>query len=70
MSAHVILEATYTLDVSKEVNSVIQNDTAKYTKIDSGYMVLAYVQQGKELPSGNCLIEQVPTEIDHVRETA
>ena len=79
---------------------MIQNYTAKYTKIDSGYlgqviewpevvteghdiedcrlmvrdalqeMILAYEEQGKELPLGNCLIEQVPTEIAHVRKTA
>ena len=79
---------------------MIQSYTAKYTKIDAGYlgqliewpevlteghdieecrlmlrdalheMVLAYEEQGKELPLGNCLIEQVPTEISHVHETA
>jgi len=33
-------------------------------------MVLAYQEQGKEIPSGNALIEQLPVEIDHVRQTA
>ncbi len=70
--------------------------TAKYTKIDSGYlgqlvewpevitegkdleecramlrdalreMVLAYRQLGKEIPTGNALIEQLPVEIERV----
>ena len=74
------------------------NYTAKYTKINSGYMgqlvewpevvtegrdleecrnmlrdalkemVLAYRQLGKEMPLGNALIEQVPVEIEHVRQ--
>ncbi|OQW96528.1 MAG: hypothetical protein BWK74_08340 [Desulfobacteraceae bacterium A6] len=74
--------------------------TAKYTKIDSGYMgqlvewseivtegkdieecrymlrdalnemILAYQQQGKEIPMGNSLIEQVPVEVDSVHQTA
>ena len=74
--------------------------TAKYTKIDSGYMgqlvewpevvtegkdieecrdmlrdalnemILAYQQQGKELPLGSSLIEQVPVEVDSVRQTS
>ena len=74
--------------------------TAKYTKIDSGYMgqliewaeivtegkdieecrymlrdalnemILAYQQQGKEIPIGNSLIEQVPVEVDSVHQTA
>ncbi|MBW1701429.1 MAG: type II toxin-antitoxin system HicB family antitoxin [Deltaproteobacteria bacterium] len=69
---------------------MLHNYTAKYTRIDSGYigqliewpevitegkdiedcrvmlrdalneMVLAYQQQGRELPLENCLIEQVP----------
>lgn len=76
------------------------NYTAKYTKIDSGYMgqlvewpevltegkdleecramlrdalnemVLAYRQTGKEIPSGNALIEQLPIEVQHVGQTA
>lgn len=75
------------------------NYTAKYTKIDSGYMgqlvewpevvtegknledcramlrdalnemVLAYKQTGKEIPTGNALIEQLPIEVDHVGQT-
>lgn len=75
---------------------MIQNYTAKYTKINSGYMgqliewpevvtegenieecremlrdalkemILAYHQQSKEIPSGNCLIEQVPVEVGNV----
>lgn len=74
--------------------------TAKYTKIDSGYMgqliewpevvtegkdveecramlrdalnemILAYQQQDKEIPLGSSLIEQVPVEVDNVRQTA
>jgi predicted RNase H-like HicB family nuclease len=74
--------------------------TAKYTKIDSGYMgqlvewpevvtegkdieecrdmlrdalnemILAYQQQGKEIPLGSSLIEQVPVEVDSVRQTS
>ncbi len=73
---------------------MLTNYTAKYTKINSGYMgqfiewpevvtegndleecrlmlkdalsemVLAYQQQNKEIPLGNCLIEQVPVEIE------
>jgi predicted RNase H-like HicB family nuclease len=73
--------------------------TAKYTKIDSGYMgqlvewpevvtegkdleecramlrdalnemVLAYRQTGKEIPTGNALIEQLPIEVQHVGQT-
>ena len=73
--------------------------TAKYTKIDSGYMgqlvewpevvtegkdleecramlrdalnemVLAYLQTGKEIPTGNALIEQLPIEVQHVGQT-
>ena len=75
------------------------NYTAKYTKIDSGYMgqlvewpevvtegkdleecrtmlrdalnemVLAYHQTGKEIPTGNALIEQLPIEVQHVGQT-
>lgn len=75
------------------------NYTAKYTKIDSGYMgqlvewpevvtegksledcramlrdalnemVLAYKQTGKEIPTGNALIEQLPIEVDRVGQT-
>jgi hypothetical protein len=33
-------------------------------------MVLAYQQQGRELPLGNCLIEQVPVEVADVHQTA
>ena len=32
-------------------------------------MVLAYRQLGKEIPTGNALIEQLPVEIDHVGQT-
>ncbi len=76
------------------------NYTAKYVKIQSGYMgqliewpevvtegedleecrdmlrdalremVLAYRDLGKEIPLGNALIEQVPVEVDYVRQTA
>ena len=76
------------------------NYTAKYTKIDSGYMgqlvewpevvteakdleecrvmlrdalnemVLAYIQTGMEIPAGNALIEQLPIEVQNVRQTA
>jgi len=75
---------------------MLTNYTAKYTKIDSGYMgqviewpevltegkdievcrlmlkdalsemILAYQQQKKEMPLGNCLIEQMPVEMGHV----
>jgi predicted RNase H-like HicB family nuclease len=71
---------------------MLTNYTAKYTKIDSGYMgqlvewpevitegktieecremlkdalhemMLAYQQQGKEVPTGGCLLEQLPVE--------
>ncbi|TRZ95417.1 MAG: type II toxin-antitoxin system HicB family antitoxin [Dehalococcoidia bacterium] len=71
---------------------MLTNYTAKYTKIDSGYMgqlvewpevitegktieecremlkdalcemILAYQQQGKEVPTGGCLLEQLPVE--------
>jgi len=33
-------------------------------------MILAYIQQGKEIPEGGALIEQIPVEVDHVRQTA
>jgi len=33
-------------------------------------MILAYQQQKKEIPPGNCLIEQIPVEINYVRQTA
>jgi predicted RNase H-like HicB family nuclease len=76
------------------------NFTAKYTKINAGYMgqlvewpevvtegkdledcrallrdalremILAYQEQGKEIPPGNALIEQLPVELSHVRQTA
>jgi predicted RNase H-like HicB family nuclease len=79
---------------------MLRNFTAKYVRIESGYMgqlvewpevvtegrdiedcrlmlrdalnemVLAYREQGKEIPSADCLIEQIPAEIDNVRETA
>lgn len=72
---------------------MLSNYTAKYTKIDSGYMgqlvewtevitegntleecremlkdalhqmMTAYRQQGKEIPLGGALLEQVPIEI-------
>jgi len=72
---------------------MLNNYTAKYTKIDSGYMgqlvewpevitegktieecrellkdalnemMLAYKEQGKEIPVGGALIEQIPIEI-------
>lgn len=75
---------------------MLTNYTAKYTKIESGYMgqliewpevitegkdledcrlmlkdalnemVMAYEQQQKEIPLGNCLIEQLPVDIGHV----
>ncbi len=75
---------------------MLQNYTAKYTKIEVGYMgqliewpevvtegknieecremlrdalnemILAYRQQNKEVPLGNCLIEQLPVEISDV----
>ena len=75
---------------------MLRSYTAKYTKIDSGYMgqlvewpevitegkdiedcramlrdalnemILAYQQQEKEIPLGNCLIEQVSVEISNV----
>jgi predicted RNase H-like HicB family nuclease len=75
------------------------NYTAKYTKIDSGYMgqlvewpevltegkdleecramlrdalkemVLAYRQTGREIPTGNALIEQLAIEVQHVGQT-
>ncbi len=72
---------------------MLNNYTAKYTKIDSGYMgqlvewpeiitegktieecrkmlkdalnemILAYKEQGKEIPVGGALIEQLPIEV-------
>lgn len=72
---------------------MLTNYTAKYTKIDCGYMgqlvewpevitegktleecremltdalremMLAYRQQGKEVPTGGCLLEQLPVEV-------
>ncbi len=33
-------------------------------------MILAYRQLGKEIPLGNALIEQIPVEIENVRQTA
>jgi predicted RNase H-like HicB family nuclease len=75
------------------------NYTAKYTKIDSGYMgqlvewpevvtegkeledcramlrdaldemIGAYRELGKEIPTGNALIEQLPVEVEHVGQT-
>ena len=32
-------------------------------------MVLAYQQLGREIPSGNALIEQLPVELEHVGQT-
>lgn len=32
-------------------------------------MVLAYQQLGKEIPTGNALIEQLPIEVQHVGQT-
>ena len=79
---------------------MLQNYTAKYTKIPSGYMgqliewpevvtegkdieecrimlrdalnemVLAYMEQRKELPLGGALIEQVPIEVQDVGQAA
>ncbi|MEM5787053.1 MAG: type II toxin-antitoxin system HicB family antitoxin [Syntrophobacteraceae bacterium] len=79
--------------------AVLRSYTAKYVKIDSGYMgqliewpevvtegkdmdecramlrdalsemILAYRQQGKEIPSGSYLLEKMPIEIDDVRQT-
>ncbi len=75
---------------------MLQNYTAKYTKVDTGYMgqlidwpevitegknieecremlrdalnemILAYQEQEKEIPYGNCLIEQIPVEVGNV----
>jgi predicted RNase H-like HicB family nuclease len=72
---------------------MLSHYTAKYTKIDSGYMgqlvewpevvtegktleecrellkdalremILAYRQQGREIPAGGALIEQLPAEV-------
>jgi hypothetical protein len=33
-------------------------------------MILAYQQQGKEIPKGNALIEQLPFDLNDVRQTA
>jgi predicted RNase H-like HicB family nuclease len=79
---------------------MVKSFTAKYTKIDSGYMgqlvewpevvtegngieecrlmlrdalremILAYQQQGKEIPLGDDLFEQVSVELENVRQTA
>lgn len=79
---------------------MVRSYTARYTKIDSGYlgqlvewpevvtegrgveecrsmlrdalseMILAYRQQGKEIPFGNDLFEPVAIDLDHVRQTA
>jgi len=79
---------------------MLQNYTAKYSKIASGYMgqliewpevvteggdieecrmmlrdalnemLLAYKKQGKEIPMGGALIEQVPIEVQDVCQTA
>ena len=32
-------------------------------------MVLAYLKTGKEIPTGNALIEQLPIEVQHVGQT-
>ena len=75
------------------------NYTARYIKVDSGYMgqliewpevvtegkdleecrtmlrdalnemVLAYKQTGKEIPTGNALIEQMNMDVEHVGQT-
>jgi len=79
---------------------MFRNYTARYTKVDSGYMgqlvewpevvtegqdieecramlrdaldemILAYRQQGWDIPGGNDLFEQVSVDLDHVRQTA
>ena len=79
---------------------MIQSYTAKYTKVEIGYMgqlvewpeivtegkdleecrlmlrdateqmILAYRQQGREIPLGNSLLEQMPIEVDYVSQTA
>jgi predicted RNase H-like HicB family nuclease len=79
---------------------MVRNYTAKYTKIDAGYlgqliewpevvteghdieecrsmlrdalqeMILAYRDQGKEIPNRNDLFEQVSIELEDVRQTA
>ena len=79
---------------------MLQNYTAKYSKIASGYMgqliewpevvtegkdieecrmmlrdalnemILAYKEQGKEIPLGGALIEQLPIEVQDVCQTA
>jgi predicted RNase H-like HicB family nuclease len=33
-------------------------------------MILAYKEQGKEIPPGNALIEQLPVQVSDVRQTA
>ncbi len=33
-------------------------------------MVLAYRDLGREIPAGNALIEQLPVDVEHVRQTA
>ncbi len=33
-------------------------------------MILAYQQQGREIPPGNALIEQLPVDLADVRQTA
>ena len=82
------------------MNSMVKSYTAKYSKLDSGYMgqlvewpevvtegdgieecrlmlrdalremILAYQQQGREIPLGNDLFEQVSIELENVRQTA
>jgi len=84
----------------KQEAKMLQNYTAKYSKIASGYMgqliewpevvteggdieecrmmlrdalnemLLAYKKQGKEIPMGGALIEQVPIEVQDVCQTA
>ena len=79
---------------------MLQNYTAKYTKIRSGYMgqliewpevvtegkdieecrkmlrdalnemIMAYIEQRKEIPLGGALIEQLPVEIGSVGQAA
>lgn len=79
---------------------MVRSFTARYTKIDSGYlgqlvewpevltegpgveecrsllrdalheMILAYRQQGREIPLGTDLLEPVAIDLDHVRQTA
>jgi len=33
-------------------------------------MIIAYKEQGKEIPPGNALIEQLPVQVSDVRQTA